>query len=794
MRTVRITGTVPSSRRWTDRIGAGEWYHWSRHERMLRTKPNWRPEQVDSVAAESLRILGKLPDPWREHPFQARGLVVGYVQSGKTANYTALAARAADAGYRIVIVLSGIHDSLRNQTQNRLERELTGHQDGGVGPAEIGREWIALTTPVSDFQNQDVRILQGTAPFLIVAKKHIRVLMKIDAWLQDAGRFLETMPVLVIDDEADQASINTGGNRDPGLWDDDEAEDDDSAPSRTNALIRSILGRAPMAAYVAYTATPFANILVNPSASDREFGIDLFPRDFVIQLPRPAGYTGTEELFGVSAQERDVLRIIPESDVRMLKGAPRRRRRSRSEIVVTGEEATLPASLTDALLAFCLAGAIRELRCRQDGRTLPAHTMLVHVSMRKDDQARVADLITEQIDLWRSALEQGQSLHGTMREAWVRQRPGIEPPDDDDVIINDAIAVLGRLAVSVLNSDTGEELDYEENPGRHLIAVGGNRLSRGLTLEGLTVSYFLRTASMCDTLLQMARWYGFRLGYEDLIRIWTTDGIARWFGELALVEQSMRDSIQALELAGRRPDQMAIRIRAHSDLLLTARNKSAMATSMWDSWSGDHPQTVLFPLDEPSRLQHNVEITDALLGRVAPSIAAHGGWMAHDVSPGIIAGYLSGYQVHDEAVAFRPADLARWILSRAANRELADWTVFVASPMDRRTVTLGSLELGLVERRRISSHSIGTLLDPRHEGVDLPEGPSAYRRPGGSLDAEAMRRARPVTRGLMIVYPLDPVPLGVADRVPAVIGLALSLPFTTDAGTEWVVNAGVADV
>ena len=794
MQVVRILGTEPCDRRWTDRIEAEGWYHWSRHERMLRAKPNWRPEQVDSVAAESMRILGKLPDPRHGCPFQARGLVVGYVQSGKTANYTALAARAADSGYRIVLVLSGIHDSLRNQTQNRLERELTGHQEGGVGPAVIGREWIALTTPDSDFHARDVRVLQSTAPFLIVAKKNVRILEKIDVWFQGAQRFLETMPLLVIDDEADQASINTGGNRDLGLRDDDETEDGDSAPSRTNALIRSILGRAPMAAYVAYTATPFANILVNPSANDREFGIDLFPKDFVIQLPRPAGYTGTEELFGVSAQERDVLRVIPESDVRVLKGSPRRRRRSRSEIVVTREISPLPASLTDALLAFCLVGAIRELRCRQDGRALQAHTMLVHVSMLKDDQARIAGMITEQIDLWLSALEQGQSLQGIMREAWARQRPGIEPPDIDDVIIAEAVAVLGKLAVSVLNSDTGEELDYEYNSGRHLIAVGGNRLSRGLTLEGLTVSYFLRTASMCDTLLQMARWYGFRLGYEDLIRIWTTDGIARWFGELALVEQSMRDSIQALELAGRRPDQMAIRLRAHSDLLLTARNKSAMATSTWDSWSGDHPQTVLFPLDEPSRLQHNVEITDILVGRIAPSLATHGGRMVHDVSPETIATYLTNYQAHGDAVAFRPAALGRWILSRAADGELVDWTVFVASPSDRRTVTLGSIEMGLVERRRISSHSIGTLLDPRHEGVDLPGGPSAYRRPGGSLDAEAMRRARPATRGLMIVYPLDPVPLGVEDRVPAVIGLALSLPFTTDPGTEWVINSGVADV
>ena len=171
--TIRIIGTEQASHSWTDRISVGEWYHWDRHERMLREKQDWEPEQLESVAAESMRILRKLPDPLQGGQFQARGLVVGYVQSGKTANYTALAARAADAGYRIVIVLSGIHDSLRNQTQTRLEKELTGHAEGGVGAAAIGREWTRLTSPTADFSPPDERILQSPAPFLIVAKKHV---------------------------------------------------------------------------------------------------------------------------------------------------------------------------------------------------------------------------------------------------------------------------------------------------------------------------------------------------------------------------------------------------------------------------------------------------------------------------------------------------------------------------------------------------------------------------------------------------------------------------------------------
>lgn len=297
---------------------------------------------------------------------------------------------------------------------------------------------------------------------------------------------------------------------------------------------------------------------------------------------------------------------------------------------------------------------------------------------------------------------------------------------------------------------------------------------------------------MCDTLLQMARWYGFRRGYEDLIRIWTTDGIARWFSELALVEQSLRDSIVALGRAGRRPDQMAIRLRAHSELLLTARNKSGTALSQQDSWSGGHPQTVLLPLADRAKLAANRALADVFISRVAPSVRRHGGLLARDVAPEDVCDFLRAYRIHEDIVAFRSDLLADWIMGRAAAGELIDWSVFVASPEDGRPVVLGGLELGLVRRKRISSESIGILTDPRHEGVDLPGGPDAYRRDSGAYDAEAMRAARPPAQGLLIVYPLDPGYLSVPQPDP-VIALALSLPQTSDEGTTWIVNGMVSN-
>lgn len=789
MATVRIVGAVPPRPSWTDRLSVESWYHWGRLEALLRTDPKWEPQQVDSVAAESLRVLRHLNDPMQNTGFQGRGLVVGYVQSGKTANYTAVAARAVDAGYRIVIVLSGIHDSLRSQTQNRLERELTGHQDGGLPQAERGREWVSLTTPTEDFKEQDVRILQSPVPFLAVVKKNVPVLRKLDRWLESAERYLEDMPVLVIDDEADQASINTKGNRppDPSVGDDgDEADDENLAPSRTNALIRSILNRTRRAAYIAYTATPFANILINPEAVDRRVGVDLFPKDFVIQLPRPKGYTGTEELFGVAAQGRDVLQTVADGDVKALR-APRRRKKA--EVVIGRDSNTLPDSLADALISFCLAGGVRTLRPGFKGK---AHTMLVHVSPRTADQDRIAATIRSQLDLWREAERQGQDLKLVFGPVWQGMKSGVDAPADDDAILASAIAVLRQIVVLELNSVTGENLEYEEKPGRHIVAVGGNRLSRGLTLEGLTVSYFLRTASMCDTLLQMARWYGFRHGYEDLIRIWTTDGIARWFSELALVEQSLRDSIVALGRAGRRPDQMAIRIRAHSSLLLTARNKSGTAEPQQDSWSGEHPQTVLLPLSDHGALHANLTLADRFIAEVSPTVRCHGGLLARDVAPEAVAAFLRAYRIHGDIVAFRSDRLADWIMGRVAVGELTDWSIFVASPESGRPVALGGQQVGLVRRKRISSESIGILTDPAHEGVDLPHGPNAFKRDSGAYDADAMRAARPATQGLLIIYPLDPEHLGIPQTVP-VIALALSLPHTSDAGATWIVNSMVSN-
>ena len=747
------------------------WANWSRHEAYLRAQPKWKPHQVDSVADESLGIIAKTT-PIKRAAFQCRGLVVGYVQSGKTANFTAVAARAADVGYRLIIVLSGIHDSLRNQTQRRLDRELV----------DIGVNWISLTDATSDFQEPTIADGFGAAgTVLIVAKKITPILERLNRWLGKLAGRLDDVPLLLIDDEADQASINTRGNRQDASVDDEAPVESDS-PSRTNGLIRDILRHATRATYIAYTATPFANILINPEAWDNRVGEDLFPKDFVVQLPRPDGYTGTEELFGVTAQHRNVLRVVDDNDVRALK--PRRRRRDEPRLVHGPLD--VPQSLADALLSFAVVGAIRLVR----GLAGRPHTMLVHVSQVQKEQIRIGAAIDDQIGAW---FQLDQTEPGVLRRMLVsalNDLGEIELPDgvSADAVLDGARQNLAGLKVVVLNSSTGEELEYEEHPDRQLVAVGGNRLSRGLTLEGLTIAYFLRTTTMADALLQMARWYGFRTGYDDLIRIWTTEGIAQWFVELALVEEALRDAIVALNKAGRRPDEMAIRMRAHSELLLTSKVKSRMLMEESRSWSAENPQTILFPLRDPDALARNLALASELLGQHRPTQDAYGGAIAWDVPAENVALFLRRYEGHSGSVAFRGEALAEWIMERMTVGELTSWTVFVANPERERQVLLAGRPYGLVHRSLTGNEGIGILIDPRHEGVDLHGGPDSYKTRSG-YNAKAMRKDRPSDRGLLLLYPLDPEPLRAASR--AVLGVALSLPGTSDDGRSFVVNSGL---
>lgn len=794
---------------WADRISVEQWRHWSAQEHYLRFIKNWPSDTIDSISNESEFILRRIPDPLGAGPFSGKGLVIGYVQSGKTANYTALIARAVDAGYRLIVVLAGIHNALRAQTQKRLDRELgafVGEDEIGVERPEAGHQWIRLTErgDGGDFRSHgsSATMLQGTAPVLLVIKKSCQVLRRLDEWLEGADtEILLNCPTLIIDDEADQASINTGQDRvapAAGADDEEEAEDDDVSPSATNRLIRLILQKLPKTAYVAYTATPFANVLIDSTSRDREVGDDLYPDDFIHSLPRPEGYTGTTELFGdIASDGRDVLRYLEDDEIVRLRPAGSRRRGVSWDPEIT-------PSIEAAIDEFILGGAVRIRR--GDGNK--PHTMLVHTTHLTFAHQRLTDVVRLHVEAI-----QGEVAYGTgatinrLRDKWEQEYSlALDDQHEFSEIEPCIVEVISSLLVLELNSASEDALDYEAPSPIRVIAVGGNRLSRGLTLEGLTVSVFLRTTNMCDTLLQMARWYGYHPGYEDLIRIYTTRDIAEWFSELVLVEADMRDEVERLGLSGLTPIEQGLRLREHPSLLLTSRAKSRNAVTVRAGYSGSHPQTIVLPIHDRQAMDRNVSLVRQIVRRLPFELIGEG-LIAREVSPESVIDFIGSMVLSPENRVFNQDSIGQWIEAQVSRGRLDEWTVFIPGndAPSANMFAVSDHTLGMPRRSRLRlQDSIGVLVDPRHEAIDLPGGAAAFRNAQGNYETVRMRSARPDTNGLLLIYPIDPASdsnspsrdrliLEEVEPPDAVIGVALSLPFVSDntatnvvVGGEWI--------
>lgn len=521
-------------------------FYWNSYEQMLRRK-GWSDAAVASLDEASHAVVERLSDPTRTEAYGARGLVVGYVQSGKTANFTGVTAKAIDAGYRLVIVLGGTLNLLRDQTQRRLDMELIGRENilRGVDPSDtdalIGvdyqddEDWPAkfvshgarpstlgffdierFTTRGTDYlglqsgiralefekQNRTLPLhdpanLHNAAARVMVVKKNKSVLDKLIGDLKKIGPILSEIPTLIIDDESDQASVNTTN---PKTWEDGKVD-----RKAINGQISQLLGLLPRAQYVGYTATPFANVFVDPG--DEE---DIFPRDFLISLPRPTGYMGVQDFHDLesegSAEETHVRGIYED----------------------TGDR------LQEALDSFVLTGALKLYRADRGVPEGPFrhHTMLVHESVQQREHAALALRINS---MWHQSAYTGQEGHSrlaTLLAADFHKYADEELPtpssyDDLKPYVSRARQLInsGGEPVIIVNGATDRdyeqpELDFDRTPHVWKILVGGTKLARGFTVEGLTVTYYRRTAQQADTMMQMGRWFGFRPGYRDLVRLY----------------------------------------------------------------------------------------------------------------------------------------------------------------------------------------------------------------------------------------------------------------------------------
>lgn len=813
---------------WLVGLDRSEWYYWKTLRAYLLGVKNRTKDVVAALDDASDLVLSRLKPPTTPE-FDVRGMVLGYVQSGKTANFTALIAKAADAGYRLFVVFSGTDKGLRRQTQLRLNRELTGYPHNPAGAVRfppVGKQWHQFTTDDldGDFQpgRANTAALQGSQPVLIVVKKNGRVLRRLRSWfLSTTEEVRRELPAIFVDDEADQASVDSRGSYQTEE-EYDPNDPDYEPPAVINGLIRELVQIFHRTAYVGYTATPFANILIPHDTYDGRAGDDLYPKDFFIDLPKPAGYFGTEEFFGrfdpatdEKVEGLDVLRPVPDEQVAALM--------QNNEVVPTLEE---------ALTAFVLGGAARALR----GRPNDPCTMLVHTSQRIADQGPTKFVIEQRFrevrDEWRYDRRSG--IRERFKLLWDRDfvRTSRAIPGAPVHAFEEVEAFVGpfldAVTVREINSDAGEVLDYELEPRLKAIAIGGNKLSRGLTLEGLLVSYFARRSPQYDTLLQMCRWYGYRGGYEDLTRVYTTGTLAGWFADLALVEYRLRQDMQMFEhIPGLRPYDVGLRILQHPSMQVTSALKSRFTTStqISQSYSGALEQTFKFPLNSPDKLallcERNRQSCIAFLSKLGePSGATGFGPLWTGATAADIVTFLRSYNVDPNVSGFAPELMASWVERQNVEGDLVSWTVAVRG-RDREGAKLGfatwvPASLGTVwnlSRTRIArSNSVGVITTPGDEEFGLyPEELENAKRKLTSGEVKdrnvAARRSRSSTCGLLILYPISRFSGHVGEigesREPLfehpddgnatdLIGLAVSFPTTRKAGPTEAYLEGTA--
>ena len=833
------------------------WTYWRRYSEYMETRIPWMALDALDIATDS--ILSQLEDPRRDGRWDRRGLVVGHVQSGKTGNYTGVICKAADAGYKIIIVLAGLHNNLRAQTQIRLDEGFLGFatiSDGDELPA-IGVGLIDNDTSVrpnaatnrsekGDFNTAvaaKMNISPEQRPWLFVIKKNKTVLERLLNWIRNrvanqvdpiTGQKLVTnLPLLMIDDESDHGSVDTGED----VVNEFGAPDLEHEPKTINRLIRSILNHFSRKAYVGYTATPFANIFIHDRGETKDHGPDLFPAAFITNLAAPSNYIGPGRVFGsASSAPADLPLVRPLMDEDFQPWMPSRHKNG--YLPKWKGERCIPDSLAEAIRSFVYACAIRKLR----GQGSKHSSMLVHVTRFTSVQNAVVEQVTEYVRNLKGRYTRGlqladleafmrkeyeESFKPSMRRIRVALVEGETLGDFSWENVREILPdILSDIRVREINGTAGDVLDYSENEGTGLkvIAIGGDKLARGLTLDGLCTSYFLRTARMYDTLMQMGRWFGYRDGYLDVCRLYTSQEMIEWFGHIADAAEELRQEFDNMVAAGATPKQFGLRVKSHSILTVTSRAKMRNARAMQLTYSGDLLQTIVFA-NQKDKITANFKATDRFLRELGPArdlnhqlyVPDGKKWNGHlwrEVSSLNVISFLRDYWTHPASFRIMSKMIADFIEEMNKDQELTSWVVALIgkeSGADDNHRTIGGCSVNMLQRHRSIQHadrySIKTLISPRDQAIDLTEAewkaslelsrktwrndtdrnenkgaPSEPRGPQirellGKGDLEAGVPARR-ERSLLMLYILDPAGAGVPELENAdpIVAWAISFP------------------
>ena len=676
-----------------------DFFFWNRYKKYLEEVKHWNPRLTGSLGLVSDEIVDCLGDPKSDTAFQRRGLVLGDVQSGKTANYTAICNKAADAGYRVVIILAGMLENLRQQTQERLDAEFSGRmsqylldpkqeiENIPVGAGKYGQEKRieTFTSVTKDFDKNILRALNLSlhsvnTTVLFVVKKNKSILNNLIKWLKSNnvdGRGAINLPMLLIDDEADNASVNT---RKP---------DDD--PTAINDAIRRLLKLFRQASYLGITATPYANIFINPETTDDMRDDDLFPRDFIYSLSPPTNYIGAESIFGEDATFADCLEELYAQEMDAFFPANHRK-----DLVVDD----LPPSMKEAIAYFLLINGISDIR----GDINEHRSMMIHVSRFTDVQNQITGLAHQWIENTRSNIQNYACLPeyrsdeiphiAFLKAVWNKHNlTDVAGSEGNQMTwhrflseyLFSAVSPIVVRSVNQTNSSSGLDYYSHRDKGLRVIAVGGNSLSRGLTLEGLCVSFFYRRSMMYDTLLQMGRWFGYRPGYDDLFKLWISVDAIDWYSYITAAAEELKREIANMRDTHLTPMEFGLKVRQDpASLIVTAKNKMRTATLVKRpiTVSGHLLETPRLRTDKTS-LQSNKEVFEDFVKRlpeIGQKVDMEGTrYFWSNVSKDEIESLLRDFKTHVWQLNFQGAALADFIRDSSV---LDEWDVFIAEGSD----------------------------------------------------------------------------------------------------------------
>jgi len=824
---------------------------WGRYREYLEIEKNFAPDVINKLDRITDSILDNFFDPSLKATVNKKGLVVGQVQSGKTANYTGLICKAADAGFGLLIVLAGIHNNLRSQTQIRIDESFLGFDTQhtrafdqrsiqiGVGDPYFGSPIVAhsLTSSIEkgDFSQGAANALglnfNTSEPIVAVIKKNPHVLRRIYQWLgaqtnEDSklGRVIRNKSLLLIDDEADNASINISN--------------DPERQSSINGWITQILNLFGKNAYVGYTATPFANIFIQLDDQN------LFPRNFIKNIPAPSNYIGPEKVFGFSPLDEDetsneVLPIVNRiNDYRDF--VPDKHKKDDQK------PSSLPESLKKAIRCFIITCAIRRLR----GQTTVHNSMLIHVSRFVLWQDHIAELVSNQFIYYRRGIDQNdpvilnefkstfeQDENGYRSFVTVSQQilnselssldSQIQVHKWSEVLqyLNDAAA---RIEVKSIHGGSGEALDYfDHKNGLSVIAVGGNKLSRGLTLEGLSVSYYLRASRMYDTLMQMGRWFGYRGGYVDLCRLFTSRELNEWFCHITQASEELREEFDYMtDVAGSTPEQYALKVRTHPGVLqISATNKMRSATTVQISWAGRLVESYEFKKDI-SMIDNNFKHTQKFISTLPAfkESRPNNAFVWYDIPAEQIINFFEGIQSVENLKKAEPRKLIQFINTQLRNGELTDWRIALMTkpnPKNNSTFEVNGNEVQIGQWKRTEDNKNSNeqiyylrkshIISPSDEFIDFTA--EEYERamnltnrhrkkagnamyPNGQIVRNELRNPK---KPLLIIYLLDPEESISAENalpkgINPFVGYAISFPKSNyNAPVSYAVNEELLD-